>query len=77
VNVANENPTYKTGLCKYLEESHTEVNKYKIHRTDFVNALVLKAEKKLEINLQAFLSSAVVETVWSVSRSGLFNPGIS
>jgi hypothetical protein len=45
VNVADENPTYKTGLCKYLKEGHMEVNKYKIRETDFVNALVLKSEK--------------------------------
>jgi hypothetical protein len=77
VNVADETPTYKTGLCKYLEEGHTEVNKYKKRRTDFVNALVLKAEKKtMEINIQAFVSSTVVENVWSVSRSGLIIPGI-
>jgi len=46
VNVADENPTYKTGLCKYLKEGHTEVNKYKIRKTDFVKEPVLKAEKK-------------------------------
>jgi hypothetical protein len=77
VNVADENPTYKTGLCKYLKEGHAEVNKYKIRKTDFVNVLVLKAEKTVEINLRGFLSSVIVENVWSVPRSGLINPGIS
>jgi len=46
VNVADENPDYKTGLCKYLEGGHTEVNKCKIRKTEFVKVPILKAEKK-------------------------------
>jgi hypothetical protein len=44
-DVADENPTYKTGLCKYLEEGHMEVNKYKKRKPDFVKVPVLKADK--------------------------------
>jgi hypothetical protein len=42
---SDENPSYKTGLCKCLKEGHTEVNRYKIRKTDFVKVPFLKAEK--------------------------------